>query len=92
MLRGGAFNNTTENARCAYRNDNDADNRNNNIGFRVVLSTFFATPEWPGGASALTGRGEWRSPFLAAPGSKRAGQIATTPAPGHPPWAGFLHT
>jgi formylglycine-generating enzyme required for sulfatase activity len=39
VLRGGAFNNNDNNLRCAYRNDNDPDNRNNNIGFRVVLST-----------------------------------------------------
>gem|GEM_PF-1860694 len=40
MLRGGAFNNDTDNVRCAYRNRNDPDNRNDNIGFRVVASTF----------------------------------------------------
>ncbi|MEJ1374698.1 MAG: reverse transcriptase domain-containing protein [Candidatus Sedimenticola sp. (ex Thyasira tokunagai)] len=42
MLRGGAFNNNQRNARCSYRNNNDPDNRNNNIGFRVVLSTLVA--------------------------------------------------
>jgi len=36
VLRGGAFNNESDNARCAYRNRNNPDNRNNNIGFRVV--------------------------------------------------------
>ena len=41
MLRGGAFNNDADNARCAYRNRNHPHNRNNNIGFRVVVSTFF---------------------------------------------------
>ena len=41
-LRGGSFNNNQRNVRCAYRNNNDPDNRNNNIGFRVVLSTFAA--------------------------------------------------
>jgi hypothetical protein len=41
VLRGGAFNNTTRNVRCAYRNWNNPDNRNDNIGFRVVLSTLF---------------------------------------------------
>lgn len=41
MLRGGSFNNTTRNVRCAYRNDNNPNNRNNNNGFRVVVSTFF---------------------------------------------------
>lgn len=43
VLRGGAFNNNARNVRCAYRNHNNPDNRNNNIGFRVVVSTFFAT-------------------------------------------------
>ena len=37
MVRGGAFNNNYRNARCAYRNNNDPDNRNDNIGFRVVV-------------------------------------------------------
>ncbi len=38
VLRGGAFNNNQHNARCAYRNNNHPDNRNDNIGFRVVVS------------------------------------------------------
>ncbi|MEC4815116.1 MAG: hypothetical protein SAK29_17845 [Scytonema sp. PMC 1069.18] len=38
MLRGGSWNNNPENCRSAYRNDNDADNRNNNIGFRVACA------------------------------------------------------
>jgi formylglycine-generating enzyme required for sulfatase activity len=37
VLRGGAFNNNRDNARCAYRNDNHPDNRNDNIGFRVCV-------------------------------------------------------
>ena len=37
MLRGGSFYNEPDNCRSAYRNDNHPDNRNNNIGFRVVL-------------------------------------------------------
>jgi Sulfatase-modifying factor enzyme 1 len=36
VVRGGSWNNNRENARCAYRNHNHPDNRNNNIGFRVV--------------------------------------------------------
>ncbi|MCA6572988.1 MAG: SUMF1/EgtB/PvdO family nonheme iron enzyme [Pseudanabaena sp.] len=36
-LRGGSWNNNANNCRSANRNRNDADNRNNNIGFRVVL-------------------------------------------------------
>ena len=37
MLRGGSWNNNPSNVRSANRNDNDPDNRNNNIGFRVLL-------------------------------------------------------
>ncbi|MBN2001197.1 SUMF1/EgtB/PvdO family nonheme iron enzyme [candidate division KSB1 bacterium] len=41
VLRGGAFNNNPRNVRCANRNRNHPDNCNNNVGFRVVLSTLF---------------------------------------------------
>jgi len=41
VLRGGAFNNNDRNVRCAARNRNNPNNRNDNIGFRVVLRTFF---------------------------------------------------
>jgi hypothetical protein len=41
VLRGGAFNNNDRNVRCAYRNRNNPNNRNNNVGFRVVVRTFF---------------------------------------------------
>ena len=36
--RGGSWNNNSEYARCAYRNRNHPNNRNNNLGFRVVFS------------------------------------------------------
>jgi hypothetical protein len=36
-VRGGSWNNPRDNARCAYRNRNQPDNRNNNLGLRVVL-------------------------------------------------------
>ena len=36
MLRGGSFNNNAHNVRSAYRNNNNPDNRNNKIGFRVA--------------------------------------------------------
>jgi hypothetical protein len=38
VLRGGAFNNNWNNARAAYRNNNHPDNRNNNVGLRVVVA------------------------------------------------------
>lgn len=38
MLRGGSWNNNHDNARAAFRNHNHPDNRNNNIGFRLVCS------------------------------------------------------
>jgi Sulfatase-modifying factor enzyme 1 len=37
VVRGGSWNNNSDNARCAIRNRNHTDNRNNNLGFRVVL-------------------------------------------------------
>ncbi|NUQ24869.1 MAG: SUMF1/EgtB/PvdO family nonheme iron enzyme [Saprospiraceae bacterium] len=37
VLRGGSWNNNAENCRVAYRNNNNPDNRNNNVGFRVVF-------------------------------------------------------
>ncbi|MDQ3583707.1 MAG: SUMF1/EgtB/PvdO family nonheme iron enzyme [Pseudomonadota bacterium] len=39
MLRGGSWNNKPRNCRAANRNNNDPDNRNNNIGFRVCSGT-----------------------------------------------------
>ncbi|WP_425214608.1 SUMF1/EgtB/PvdO family nonheme iron enzyme [Tumidithrix helvetica] len=40
LLRGGSWNNNSFNCRSANRIGNDADNRNNNVGFRVVVSVF----------------------------------------------------
>ena len=37
MLRRGSWNNNPQNCRSAYRNNNASDNRNDNIGFRVVV-------------------------------------------------------
>ena len=43
VLRGASFNNNRRNARCAYRNRNNPNNRNDNNGFRVaVVSHIFA--------------------------------------------------
>ena len=38
VLRGGSWNNNQDNARCANRNRNNPNNRNNNIGFRCARS------------------------------------------------------
>ncbi|MEI7938577.1 MAG: hypothetical protein WCK27_17980 [Verrucomicrobiota bacterium] len=38
MIRGGSWNNNGRNCRSANRNNNNPSNRNNNIGFRVVLA------------------------------------------------------
>jgi len=47
VLRGGSWNNNHGNARCAYRNRNHPNNRNNNVGFRLVVSTLSKSPKWP---------------------------------------------
>jgi hypothetical protein len=53
VLRGGSFNNNRRNARCAYRNRNNPDNRNDNRGFRAaVVGIFFGG--WQAG-NALRG-------------------------------------
>ncbi|MEA3465676.1 MAG: hypothetical protein U9R29_06680 [Thermodesulfobacteriota bacterium] len=39
MNRGGSWNNNARNARAANRNRNRPDNRNNNLGFRLVFPT-----------------------------------------------------
>ncbi|WP_139183545.1 formylglycine-generating enzyme family protein [Algoriphagus alkaliphilus] len=38
VLRGGSWNNSAVNCRVSNRNNNDPSNRNDNNGFRVVLS------------------------------------------------------
>ncbi|MEI7940709.1 MAG: SUMF1/EgtB/PvdO family nonheme iron enzyme [Verrucomicrobiota bacterium] len=99
MLRGGSWNNSADNARCAYRNRNNPDNRNRNIGFRVVASTSFRRSDGPRGrpcrncraggtasfpAEAKNG-GVWSRPRLELP---PAGEITAAPRPGQRPGAG----
>jgi len=74
VLRGGSFNNNERNARCAYRNRNNPNNRNDNNGFRVVVSTFFP-PELQRGpddpvfaAAAKNGRARSRPSLKSKPG------------------------
>jgi len=44
VVRGGSWNNDQDNARASYRNDNAPDNRNNNVGLRVVRSSHILIP------------------------------------------------
>jgi formylglycine-generating enzyme required for sulfatase activity len=47
VLRGGSWNNNTQNLRAANRNNNAPDNRNNKIGFRVCrVSHIVITPQF----------------------------------------------
>ena len=43
-MRGGSWNNDQVNARASYRNNNAPDNRNNNVGLRVVRSSHILIP------------------------------------------------
>jgi len=80
VLRGGAFNNNQRNVRCAYRNHNNTNNRNDNNGFRVVVVAshdFHAgrkcqVGQATQGVATLPGRGRERrrGPVLAAPWSE----------------------
>ncbi|WP_273704365.1 SUMF1/EgtB/PvdO family nonheme iron enzyme [Candidatus Accumulibacter phosphatis] len=42
VLRGGSWNNNAANARASQRNRNHPDNRNDNVGFRLVSSAHIA--------------------------------------------------
>jgi hypothetical protein len=44
VVRGGSWNNDHVNARASYRNHNHPDNRNNNLGLRVVRSSHIVIP------------------------------------------------
>jgi hypothetical protein len=77
VLRGGSFNNNDRNVRCAVRNRNNPDNRNNNNGFRVcVVSPIFFTPA----------RNTQRDELLPGRGKKIAepvpGRVLATARPG----------
>jgi hypothetical protein len=65
VLRGGSCFNNSRNVRCAYRNRNNPDNRNNNVGFRVVVSTLLPRPEFPGGVQPFQAEARMAEP---APG------------------------
>jgi hypothetical protein len=40
VVRGGSWNNNGRNCRSAYRNRNEPDDRNNNLGFRLSLAQY----------------------------------------------------
>ncbi|MEW6290943.1 MAG: SUMF1/EgtB/PvdO family nonheme iron enzyme [Thermodesulfobacteriota bacterium] len=54
VVRGGSWNNKPRNVRSAVRNRNTTDNRNNNLGFRLVQST--RTAKAMPGAGSFTDR------------------------------------
>ena len=80
MLRGGAWNNTRDNARAVYRNNNEPDNRNNNNGFRLVAPHASRYPAGNAARRRLGGRGRerWRAQALA--GGFRTCRANTEPA------------
>ena len=92
MVRGGSFNNNDRHVRAAYRNRNRPDNRNTNIGFRVVVSTLF--DRRPSGRNCLAGSRAFQAEAKnggvcsrPCPDRRRAGRIATAPHPGDA-WCG----
>jgi hypothetical protein len=56
QVRGGSWNNNRNNARCAYRNRNTPNNRNNHVGFRCANAHWRSTkmPQWPATATAVS--------------------------------------
>ncbi|NWG76729.1 MAG: SUMF1/EgtB/PvdO family nonheme iron enzyme [Rubrivivax sp.] len=84
-LRGGSWNNTADNARSAYRNDNTPDNWNDNIGFRCVVAPHsISRPE----CRAFTG--DRRAPKGRARGLFLAGVIPAKEVDGPAPWGGLF--
>ena len=74
LLRGGSWNNNPRNCRSAYRNHNQPDNANNNVGFRVVC-----LPQHPSTSEPLEG-----IPAGAPEGSRPAPVIGDHGHPGLP--------
>lgn len=75
VLRGGAYNNNENNLRGAYRNNNRPNNRNNNIGFRVVRHGFRA-------AGILCPAVQHSAPATACAARVRAGAALSRPCKG----------
>lgn len=68
-MRGGSWNNNRNNVRCAYRNRNEPDNFNNNLGFRLVRPHVFCIRQK---CRALTGSGRGKK-WLACPRLRECG-------------------
>ncbi|WP_366761191.1 SUMF1/EgtB/PvdO family nonheme iron enzyme [uncultured Thiodictyon sp.] len=70
VVRGGSWNNHRDNARGAYRNRNQPGNRNNNLGFRVVLRSAHVLQPLllvsPGGGTAYRYTSAGRAPAMRA--------------------------
>ena len=66
--------------RCAYRNRNNPNNRNDNNGFRVVVSTFLPGYRCPPGMPPGYGWAvEAREMAGSAPGRARSSEMASGP-------------
>jgi hypothetical protein len=84
VVRGGSWNNESTNARTAYRNNDQPDNTNNNLGLRLVAPH---APPLPTGnvarCMALGGRGSERWRAVAPAGGPRCppGEYRTGPRP-----------
>jgi hypothetical protein len=79
VLRGGSWNNNPRNLRSAKRNRNNADNRNNNIGFRVASTPSCRSRRVDG----RDGRAEVR------PGRVMMSRLRPVPQPGAASVLGF---
>ena len=87
-MRGGSWNNDdTDNFRCANRNNNHPDNRNDNYGFRAASISPGQSPRCHGGAErawevqagSRPHRGRIRKPGGGA-GSREANALPPLPA------------
>ncbi|MEF8713819.1 MAG: SUMF1/EgtB/PvdO family nonheme iron enzyme [Accumulibacter sp.] len=78
VVRGGSWNNHRDNARCAYRNRNHPGNRNDNLGFRVVLRSSHVLPPLllvpPPGGTARRHPRAGRVPEMPVDSRKRLGR------------------
>jgi len=70
-MSGGSFNNGQQNVRCAYRNRNNARNRNDNNGFRCFREV--RSGQWPAaGIVGITVPGSVRPSYIRIPLPARA--------------------